>query len=141
MVIKSRQPPSQSLELFAAEEFLGDDLLKMKSTPSDERGAIFTRPEVVDFMLDLIGYTPDRPLWQFRLLEPSFGGGEFLLRAVERLLEASHKAKIPDRELASAIQAVELHRDTFEQTRNELAKLLTTKKCLRARLHCFCTLG
>ena len=100
MVIKSRQPPSQSLELFAAEEFLGDDLLKMKSAPSDERGAIFTRPEVVDFMLDLIGYTPDRPLWQFRLLEPSFGGGEFLLRAVERLLEASHKAKIPDRELA-----------------------------------------
>ena len=128
MVIKSRQPSSQSLELFAAEEFLGDDLLKMKTAPSDERGAIFTRPEVVDFMLDLIGYTPDRPLWQLRLLEPSFGGGEFLLRAVERLLEASHKAKIQARELATAIQAVELHRDTFEQTRSELAQLLSAKK-------------
>lgn len=128
MVIKNRQHPSQSLELFAAEEFLGDALDRLKAAPADERGAIFTRPEVVDFMLDLIGYTPERPLWQLRLLEPSFGGGEFLLKAVERLLEASHKAKIPARELARAIRAVELHRDTFEQTRNELAGLLSAKK-------------
>lgn len=128
MVIQSSQPFATHLELFAPEEFLGDSVDRLKAAPAEERGAIFTRPEVVDFMLDLVGYTPDRPLWRFRLLEPSFGGGEFLLRAVERLLEASQKAKIQARELASAIQAVELHRDTFDHTRDGLAKLLRDKK-------------
>ncbi|MBK8039563.1 MAG: Eco57I restriction-modification methylase domain-containing protein [Verrucomicrobiaceae bacterium] len=124
MVILSRQPLSKSSELFPPEEFLGDALLKMKTAPSDERGAIFTRPEVVDFMLDLSGYTLDRPLWRFRLLEPSFGGGEFLLRAVERLLQAAQKAKIAATELSPALRAVELHGDTFQQGREALAKLL-----------------
>src|SRR5690606_22770680 len=41
----------------------------------DERGAIFTRSEVVEFILDLCGYTPDQPLHRFRLLEPSSGAG------------------------------------------------------------------
>jgi hypothetical protein len=44
----------------------------------DERGAIYTRREVVDFMLDLAGYTTDKPLYALRVLEPSFGGGDFL---------------------------------------------------------------
>jgi hypothetical protein len=39
------------------------------------RGAAFTRQAVVDFMLDLAGHTAGRPLHQFNLLEPSFGGG------------------------------------------------------------------
>ncbi len=36
----------------------------------EERGAIFTRREVVEFILDLVGYTSDQPLQQRRLLEP-----------------------------------------------------------------------
>ena len=52
----------------------------------EERGAIFTRREVVNFILDLAGYTPDQPLHRRRLLEPSFGTGDFLLPAIERLL-------------------------------------------------------
>ena len=42
----------------------------------DERGAIFTRQTVVGFILDLAGYTADRPLHTMRILEPSFGGGD-----------------------------------------------------------------
>ena len=63
------------------------DKLSQGST-SHERGAVFTRIEVVEFMLDLAGYTSDKPLHRFRLLEPSFGGGEFLLEVVRRLLTA-----------------------------------------------------
>ena len=48
------------------------------STGTESRGAVFTRPEVVDFILDLAGYTEDQPLHEMRLLEPSFGGGDFL---------------------------------------------------------------
>lgn len=29
---------------------------------AEARGAVFTRREVVDFILDLAGYTPDEPL-------------------------------------------------------------------------------
>lgn len=54
----------------------------------EARGAIFTRSEVVDFILDLVGYTEDQPLHKRRLLEPSSGGGDFLLPIVERLLAA-----------------------------------------------------
>ena len=34
----------------------------------DERGAIYTRREVVDFILDLVGYRSDRPLLKLKLL-------------------------------------------------------------------------
>jgi hypothetical protein len=88
-----------------------------------ERGAIFTRREVVDFMLDLAGYTADRPLHRMRLLEPSFGGGEFLLAAASRLLAA---AKLADDvgDLANCIRAVELHGNTYTETRAKAIALL-----------------
>ena len=53
-----------------------------------ERGAVYTRPETVDFILNLVGYLPDKPLYHYTLLEPSFGSGGFLVRAVERLLQS-----------------------------------------------------
>lgn len=57
------------------------------------RGAIFTRSEVVDFILDLAGYTEDQLLHEKRLLEPSFGGGDFLLPIIQRLLSAWRAAR------------------------------------------------
>ena len=54
----------------------------------EARGAFFTRREVVDFILDLSEYSSAQPLHRLRLLEPSFGGGDFLIPAIERLLQA-----------------------------------------------------
>jgi hypothetical protein len=94
----------------------------------EARGAVFTRREVVDFILDLAGYTPDKPLHVKRLLEPSFGGGDFLLPAVERLLAAwrihGDGGSMFDA-LKNAIRAVELHRDTFQSTRRALVEYMT----------------
>lgn len=93
----------------------------------EARGAIFTRPEVVDFILDLAGYKKDQPLHEKRVLEPSFGGGDFLLPIIDRLLEAWRLAK-PNgcavNDLANAIQAVELHRETFNSTKTAVVNLL-----------------
>lgn len=84
----------------------------------EERGAIFTRREVVDFVLDLAGYRADRDLTRLRLLEPSFGHGDFFLPALDRLL-ASWTAQgrpQPVPALAGAIQGVELHRTSWSHT-------------------------
>lgn len=92
----------------------------------EERGAIFTRREVVEFILDLVGYTTHQPLHERALLEPSFGDGDFLLVCAERLLEAwrQHSGKHPAGALASCIRAVELHEASFQTTRAKLATVL-----------------
>jgi hypothetical protein len=93
-----------------------------------ERGAVFTRPEVAAAILDLSGYTADRPLHRLRLLEPSFGGGDFLLLAVDRLLAAwqrdvgAPRAALSD--LSDALRAVELHRESVEAVRTRLLQRL-----------------
>ena len=91
---------------------------------TDERGAIYTRHEVVEFMLDLAGYIPSRPLHRMRLLEPSFGGGEFLLAAIRRLMTAAKASDAPA-DLIDCIRAVELHRSTFNATKAKADNLLS----------------
>ena len=101
---------------------------------AEERGAIYTRREVVEFILDLVGYTVDRPLAEYRLLEPSFGAGDFLLPALQRLLEAarhSSECLMPER-LEPALRGVELHRDTFERTKQEAHRMLVRNGVKRA---------
>ncbi|HEX8846061.1 MAG TPA: TaqI-like C-terminal specificity domain-containing protein [Pyrinomonadaceae bacterium] len=93
----------------------------------EARGAVFTRQEVADFILDLIGYTPDKPLYRLPLLEPSFGNGDFLVPVVKRLLQSyrKHSANLQDvTDLLHAIRAIELHRPTFTETRKRLEALL-----------------
>jgi len=94
----------------------------------EERGAVFTRREVVEFILDLLGYESERPLHRLSILEPSFGGGDFLIPIVERLLVSCRsllKAHAnPISLLADAIRAVELHRETFVETRGQVMDLL-----------------
>ena len=93
----------------------------------EERGAIYTRREVVDFILDLTGYTSGRQLYKSRLLEPSFGEGDFLLPAIERILE-SWKQDSRSQDILSAlsnsVRAIELHKDTFESTFEKAFSLL-----------------
>ena len=84
-----------------------------------ERGAIFTRREIVDFILDLCGYTAHETLSHRCLLEPSFGQGDFLLPAIDRLLQswrAGATRSDPLAALANAIRGVEVHGDTYTRT-------------------------
>jgi hypothetical protein len=97
------------------------------ASDADERGAIFTRRAVVDFILDLVGYTTNRDLHKLTLLEPSFGNGDFLLPAVDRLISARARTLATGTEvgdLTHCIRAVELHHDTFESTRSAVIERL-----------------
>ena len=52
-------------------------------------GDVFTSQWVVNFMLDLIGYTPNKNLSLYRLLEPSFGQGDFLIEIQKRIIQSA----------------------------------------------------
>lgn len=115
------KPAIASPEVLAATELLA------WSPETDSRGAVFTRREVVDFILDLVGYTEDQPLHEKRLLEPSFGGGDFLLPVIERLLRAWRAARPNGSaldDLTNSIRAIELHHDTFRNTSTAVVSLL-----------------
>ncbi len=92
------------------------------------RGAVFTKPGVVAAILDLSGYTEDKPLHESRALEPSFGGGDFLLAMVERLLcswkGGGHKPVDALSGLSNSIRAVELHHGSFACTQDKLVSRL-----------------
>lgn len=56
-----------------------------------QHGDVFTSPDVVSYMLDLVGYTADKDLSKTSILEPSCGEGEFVIEIVRRLWESSRR--------------------------------------------------
>lgn len=93
-----------------------------------ERGAVYTRQETVDFILNLVGYLPEKPLQQYTLLEPSFGTGDFLVRAVERLLTSYLGTSSLDtavEDLQGAIVGIEIDPDAAAETVGRLTELLS----------------
>lgn len=56
-----------------------------------QHGDVFTSPEVVSYMLDLVGYTADKDLSRTSILEPSCGEGEFVVEITRRLLASSRR--------------------------------------------------
>lgn len=92
------------------------------------RGAVFTHVQVVQCILDLVGYDQVRDLSSLRLLEPCFGEGEFLLPAIERLLGSyAHRGGTPDQaqqELMDCVRGVELHSQSYLATCNKVKQRL-----------------
>ena len=83
--------PTTAPNLFNADGYyaeLEEAVAAMATASIDDRGAIFTKSCVVNFILDLVGYATDQPLYQQSLLEPAAGTGAFFLPALDRLLEA-----------------------------------------------------
>ncbi len=119
MTTAFRRPAAALQPSFPAFCPVTDAVEAMAAAGVEERGAVFTRREVVDFILDLAGYTADQDLARLRLLEPSFGHGDFLLPAIDRLLASwrMHGRPEPVRALAYAIWGVELHRASWRRTR------------------------
>jgi hypothetical protein len=90
----------------------------------EQRGAVFTSEPIVDAILDLVGYTEEQDLAKLRLLEPSFGNGSFIFVALDRLLasffSSGGTASTASKRLIDAIRAVELHTETYAETRSRV---------------------
>jgi hypothetical protein len=108
---------------------------------ADSVGAIFTKPEIVDLILDLAGYDPTNGRLAARaLLEPSCGDGAFLALVVGRLLDSEflHNDTIrwDDPILDGAIRAADISTQAVGSARELVKNILTQAGCgsVRARL-------
>jgi methylase of polypeptide subunit release factors len=108
-------------------------------------GAIYTRPEIVDFILDLAGYSEDRgSLAAVRVLEPSCGRGAFVTRILGRLIR-SHlndptAKRWSDPRLDGAIRAIDLDVRNLDLARTDALHALLAAGCDEARAASLCSL-
>lgn len=100
----------------------------------EDVGAIFTKPEVVDTILDLAGYTPEKSrLALSPLLEPSCGDGAFTDRAISRLIdsERTHLGEVDwsDPALTKAICASDISTVSLSIARDLIINRLVGEGC------------
>lgn len=96
-------PHSRQLSL------LGDAMSQeLVPDPGADYGEVFTRRWVVEFILDLVGYVPERDLGAMRIVEPSCGTGAFLVPIVDRLIESCAVHGHDISALPDAVQAYDL---------------------------------
>ncbi|MBD3667123.1 MAG: Eco57I restriction-modification methylase domain-containing protein [Kangiella sp.] len=90
------------------------------------KGQIYTRNEVVQFMLTTIGLNSRDDFKNARILEPSCGEGEFVVAIVDRLL-GSYSKRPSVSQLAPKLIAVDLVSDSLEIAKNKVASKLKLK--------------
>ena len=109
-----RSPLSPEAELFAA-------------SGADGRGEVFTRAEVVEFVLDLAGLGDDGAPGDATVLEPACGRGDFVLPIVRRLLAGPGAGDPASRRVAALVdrlRAVELNGEAYAACRHGVDVLL-----------------
>jgi len=91
-----------------------------------DKGQVYTRPEVVEFMITAMGLSTCDDLKNVRILEPSCGEGEFVVAIVDRLINLPKKRPAA-KHLATKLLAVDLVKNSLEITKKKVATLLETR--------------
>ncbi|MGW8600795.1 Eco57I restriction-modification methylase domain-containing protein [Streptomyces sp. NPDC055893] len=95
-----------------------------------EHGEVYTKDWVVEMILDLVGYTPDKELASLVISDPACGSGAFLLGIARRLSAAcrKHGTDLP----AMGIRALDLLSRSVRTSREVVADLLVDEGWDRA---------
>ncbi|GGS82828.1 Eco57I restriction-modification methylase domain-containing protein [Streptomyces cinerochromogenes] len=101
--------------------FIPDALPSIPDT-AVEHGEVYTRDWVVEMILDLVGYTPDRDLAELVISDPACGSGAFLLGIVRRLSAAcrKHEVELP----IDGVRALDLLSRNVRASREAVVELL-----------------
>lgn len=107
---------------------------------SEPIGAVYTRPEIVELILDLAGYSVGSSrLATCAVLEPSCGDGAFLTAVLDRLLESEvtvhGRVDWHDPTLERAICACDIDPVSVEETRRLIRERLRFFGCPAGRLN------
>src|SRR5947209_7410605 len=101
------------------------------NTSVEPLGIVYTKPEVVDFILDLAGYTTDVCLHTRRVLEPSCGDGAFVSAVVNRLIQSRRTFKFDwtDEVLDTALTATDIDEHSISTAKLSALQLLERADC------------
>ena len=114
------------LEAFDFEEqLLMREIAAWEHSESD-KGQIYTRPKVVEFMLTAMGLNTYHDFNNARILEPSCGEGEFVVAIVDRLVNLPKKRPTV-KQLSNKLLAVDLVKSSLEVAKKKVAILLEKK--------------
>lgn len=90
----------------------------------EKKGVVYTKPWVVELMLDLAGYRPDDDLISKVAIEPAAGDGAFLVPMARRLVQS---CRLHGKELADsgdALVAFELDSESARAARHTVQRAL-----------------
>lgn len=116
--------------LFDQQTLIADEAYELALASShvaieQDYGAVFTRRWVVELILDLAGYTPDRDLLALRAVEPACGDGAFVGPMIDRLIESHRRHGGDLGGAASVIRACDLQPGHVSTCRALVAERLT----------------
>lgn len=87
-------------------------------------GAIFTRRWVADLVLDLAGYTSDKPLFEGVAVEPACGPGAFVAAMAERLVECCRRHGVDVAATSQSIVAIDIDADAVRTSKIKVVDTL-----------------
>lgn len=88
-------------------------------------GAVYTKPWVVRFVLDVAGYTADEDLVNGVAVEPACGEGAFLVEMVRRLCESARTRGLLDAgRLRDCVRAYDVDAVSVERSRRAVCEVL-----------------
>lgn len=96
----------------------------VRESHRSEYGAVYTRPWVTEFILDLSGYVPSHNLVDAVVIEPSCGDGEFLEPIIRRLSDSCRRQSRPLKDCATSLQAFELYPEAVFASRRRAKSVL-----------------
>lgn len=95
-------------------------------------GVVYTKPWVVDLILDLAGYVATNDLGGLLAIEPAAGDGSFLRSMVERLVESCARHGRSLAACATSLLAFELDEARATQAQQLVANILMTRAVPKA---------
>ncbi len=93
--------------------------------PKGARGVVFTRPWVVELVLDLAGYCSSKNLVDALAIEPAAGEGAFLIPMARRLVASCLSLKRPISRCAGSLVAYEIDEPSASKARRAVVDALT----------------
>jgi len=108
--------------LMVDEKSLTDEISLWEHSEAD-KGQIYTRNEVVDFMLTIIGLNENEDLNNVRILEPSCGEGEFVVAIAKILINKSNR-KPTINWLMGKVLAIDIVGTSINIAKSKIYKLL-----------------
>jgi adenine-specific DNA-methyltransferase len=89
-----------------------------------EHGVVYTRPWVVDLVLDLAGYDPGEDLVSSVAVEPSCGNGEFLEAMIRRLSSSCRQQGRSIKDCEGSLLAFDLDPEAIATSRQRAESIL-----------------